>query len=313
MTIEHTEPAEFTEPSGLVAALAAVQAEIPAVEKANIGRVRSEKANYEYRYADLSEVTAAILPLLGRHGLAWTTQPMMTDRGFVLRYTLLHSSGERLTGEYPLPDPARTAPQQVGSALTYARRYCLCAVTGVAPGDDDDDAAAAQNQFAGRSDAPRRPSAQTRRSAQQARRSTARADAPAQPPGSPGDHSPTDADATASRGGAAGLTGDNPDGPLSDRTRNRLMAAFTRAGLDPQKDRGNRLRVCAEVVGHDVASANDLTEGEGLAIIAAFNRHRSDVPGWLRTLLKPTDPDAAEAATDDSDGDDGDGPAGDRD
>jgi hypothetical protein len=44
------------------------------------------------------------------------------------------------------PPPTRGTPQQIGSALTYARRYILCAVTGVAPGGEDDDGKAAQQE-----------------------------------------------------------------------------------------------------------------------------------------------------------------------
>jgi hypothetical protein len=65
--------------------------------------------------------------------------PTVTEDGrFVLAYELRHTSGELINGSYPLPDPTRTTPQQVGSALTYARRYTLCCVTGVVPDEDDD-------------------------------------------------------------------------------------------------------------------------------------------------------------------------------
>jgi hypothetical protein len=124
-------------PSELAAALAKVQAELPHIakgEKANVGQ-------YSYEYADLTAVSQAILPLLGKHGLAFTAWPTLDDGKFVLSYTLLHSSGEERTGTYPLPD--KGTPQQLGGHITYARRYALCAVTGVAPGGEDNDAAGA--------------------------------------------------------------------------------------------------------------------------------------------------------------------------
>lgn len=128
----------------IAAALAAFQAELPRVGKDNTARVTSEKGQYTYRYADLSEITPAVVPLLAKQGLAWTTRPTLWPDGkFVLHYALTHTSGEAIEGTYPLPNPASSA-QALGSAITYARRYALCAVTGVAPGDDDDDAAAAQ-------------------------------------------------------------------------------------------------------------------------------------------------------------------------
>ena len=120
----------------LTAALAAFQAEIPTVAKSN----EANAGTYKYSYADLSDVTEVAMPLLGKHGLAWVTIPTMTDAGgFVLKYELRHESGDSIEGVYPLPAPTMQA-QQVGSAITYARRYAFCAVTGIAPGGDDTDA-----------------------------------------------------------------------------------------------------------------------------------------------------------------------------
>lgn len=122
-------------------ALAAFQASIPTIEKgatANAGK-------FKYSYADLETVTKKVLPLLARHGLAWTCSTTLDDGRFVLEYALLHVGGESVRGVYPLPNP-NTPPQQMGSAITYAKRYALLMVTGVAPGGEDDDAVAAQRQ-----------------------------------------------------------------------------------------------------------------------------------------------------------------------
>lgn len=130
--------------SKLATALAAFQAELPRIGRDNTANVRSDKGSYQYRYADLGDISPEVLPLLAKHGLSWTCRPTIHHDGrFVLRYALLHASGETLEGDWPLPNPASSS-QVLGSAVTYARRYCLCAVTGIAPGDDDDDAAAAQ-------------------------------------------------------------------------------------------------------------------------------------------------------------------------
>jgi hypothetical protein len=127
--------------NGLYAALAKVQAELPRVAKGKTGEVKKDgKKVYDYDYADLTDVSEAIMPLLGQNGLAFTARPTLNSAGvFVLAYSLLHSSGEREDGEYPLPSSG--TPQDIGKAITYGRRYCLCAVTGVAPGGDDTDAA----------------------------------------------------------------------------------------------------------------------------------------------------------------------------
>ena len=128
----------------LAAALAAFQSELPAIEKHNTALVegREGRKGYKYDYADLADVSAAVLPLLGKHGMSWRTLPTMDPHGrFALKYDLTHESGESTGGWWPLTNGT---PQQMGSAITYARRYTLCAVTGVAPGGEDDDGAAAQ-------------------------------------------------------------------------------------------------------------------------------------------------------------------------
>lgn len=124
-------------PATLASALAAFQAELPRIGKGAEGQV----GNQRYKYADLADVSAAVLPLLGRFGLSFSTKPTLNDNGaFVLEYVLRHSpSGEFDGGSYPLPTGK---PQDVGSAITYARRYALSAITGVAPDADDDGASA---------------------------------------------------------------------------------------------------------------------------------------------------------------------------
>jgi ERF superfamily len=139
-------------------ALAAFQGEMPRVAKeqtANAG-------NYSYSYADLTVISEAALPVLSKHGLSFTAVPTVTEHGFVLRYSLLHIGGHRESGDFPLPDPAKFGAQQIGSWLTYARRYALCAVTGIAPGGDDDDAQKAGDARA--ADVTRAPRRAQRRS-----------------------------------------------------------------------------------------------------------------------------------------------------
>lgn len=127
--------------SELTEALTALQANLPVIGKGNTATVPTKTGgSYKYKYATLDEVSAAILPLLSENGLAWVTGPTLHEGAFTLHYQLRHTSGEVFEGFYPLPN---VSPQEIGSAVTYARRYALCAVTGVAPGGDDDDAAAA--------------------------------------------------------------------------------------------------------------------------------------------------------------------------
>lgn len=131
-----------TTTTSLADALATVQAQLTAVGKGKTAQVKSEKASYSYTYADLASVQAAVFPLLSAAGLAWMARPTWDDGRFVLAYSLLHGpSGQREDGAYPLPDPTRGTPQQAGSAITYAKRYCLSAIVGVATEDDDGKAA----------------------------------------------------------------------------------------------------------------------------------------------------------------------------
>jgi hypothetical protein len=101
--------------------------------------------HFKSRYADLPAVREAVVPALTEHGLSVVQVPSIDEAGnFVLITRLLHASGEWLQSSYPLPmDPGR--PQALGSALTYARRYSLSAITGIAA-DEDDDATGAEKQ-----------------------------------------------------------------------------------------------------------------------------------------------------------------------
>ncbi len=130
---------------GMNAVLAELQTQLPHIAKNNTAKVPTKTGgSYQYQYADLAEITRQVLPLLGKLGLSFTSRPTLTPEGrLVLVYELRHTSGEQIDGMYPLPD--RGTPQEVGGAITYARRYCLCAVTGLAPDNDDEDAVLAES------------------------------------------------------------------------------------------------------------------------------------------------------------------------
>lgn len=119
-----------TKHSSLAAALAAFQADLPHVTKGAVN------PHFKSRYADLADVVSVVLPRLAAQGLAWITRPTTSETGtLVLAYELRHESGEAVGGTYPL---GSGTAQQLGSAITYARRYTLSAVTGIAPDEDDD-------------------------------------------------------------------------------------------------------------------------------------------------------------------------------
>jgi len=133
----------------LAAALAAMQAELPKLRKTETAKVTGEsksggRVNYSYGYAGLDEVVETVLPALGAHGLSVTSKTTVTDGGFMLEVALLHEGGEREVGHWPLPNPRQAGPQDIGSAMTYGRRYLTLALTGTFPGGEDDDGAKAQ-------------------------------------------------------------------------------------------------------------------------------------------------------------------------
>jgi hypothetical protein len=119
-------------------ALLAVQKALPTVGKNNT----ADTGKYKYKYADLGAVHEAILPLLRENGLLWTAKPAVTEFGFALHFDMKHlESKTAISGDYWLPQSNN--PQDMGSAITYARRYALVTVVGLVPDGDDKDGAAA--------------------------------------------------------------------------------------------------------------------------------------------------------------------------
>jgi hypothetical protein len=127
----------------LAKALAAFQAEAPSVAKDKEAKVPTKSGGqYSYKYADLADIAQAAYPLLAKHGLSFSCCPRTGERGLELQGLLLHTSGESLEGVLPL---FGGTPQELGSALTYMRRYLLGALTGIVT-DADDDGALAQHR-----------------------------------------------------------------------------------------------------------------------------------------------------------------------
>jgi hypothetical protein len=123
--------------SPIAAALAAAQAEITDPRREKSGTVRGRQ---NYKYAGLDDLLQAVRPVLSRHGLAVTQVITVLDGRLVLSSRLLHESGESIESVHPLAWEG--SPQDHGSELSYARRYSLEALVGVAATDDDDASAA---------------------------------------------------------------------------------------------------------------------------------------------------------------------------
>jgi len=131
--------------AALAAALAKAQTELINPEKSLTATIRSTRAgdgDRTFRYAPLSSGLDTVRKTLGKHEIA-TMQTTAIDQpsGMVqLTTTLAHSSGEWIASDWPVCPVAELAnPQRMGLALTYARRYALFTLAGIA-GEDDLDA-----------------------------------------------------------------------------------------------------------------------------------------------------------------------------
>lgn len=190
-------------------------------------------------YADLAAVLDAVRKGLAENELAIIQTPFSRqDGGVLLRTTLAHSSGEWIASEISFPVDRMGAIQGWGSALTYARRYALAAMVGIAQDDDDGEAAQAAEK------------ARQRKPAQQpAPRQAAPAPAPAPQPKQEGE-----------------LDGD------------RLKALFARLRELGYEAKEDCLIKLSEVLGRTVNSRKDLTIAEFHQFMAATENAPVDQP-----------------------------------
>jgi len=119
----------------LAASLAKAQGQIEGAKK--------DSANpfFKSKYADLASVWEACRVQLSTNGLSVTQCPEESENGIAIETMLLHSSGQWIKSRYTMP-VSKLDAQAVGSAITYARRYALSAIIGIAPEDDDGNSAA---------------------------------------------------------------------------------------------------------------------------------------------------------------------------
>jgi hypothetical protein len=136
----------------LAAALAEAQAQMR-------NPTKDRKNDYfDSKYADLAGVLDAVRGPLAENGLVVIqTIEDTTERGPTINTTMIHSSGEWISDGYTMPAPKKD-PQGYGSCITYARRYALAAICGVAQEDDDGNGAGG--------DEPKRKAPDARQAAQ---------------------------------------------------------------------------------------------------------------------------------------------------
>src|SRR6516164_7773611 len=129
----------------IAAALAKAQAELTNPEKSLLATIRSpiaSEADRSFRYASLASGLDIVRKVLGKHGIAIVQATAIDREASLIRLTTLlaHSSGEWISSDWPVcPVGETAAPHKMGAALTYARRYALFTLVGIA-GEDDLDA-----------------------------------------------------------------------------------------------------------------------------------------------------------------------------
>jgi hypothetical protein len=129
----------------IAAALAKAQAQLVNPEKSLVATVRSDGrrgAEQTFRYAPLSSGLDIVRKTLSQHEIATVQTTSIDEAAGIVRLStvLAHASGEWIASDWPVCPIAETErPQRMGAALTYARRYSLFTLVGIA-GEDDLDA-----------------------------------------------------------------------------------------------------------------------------------------------------------------------------
>lgn len=239
----------MSEAKSLDEALLALQADPPVLTKTRDGQVGNQRT----KYADLVQVNKQVLSRLNDLGLVWKCAPDLVPDGdhpmrFVLRYELKHvPSGESDSGVFPL---LGSTPQQHGSAITYARRYALLAVTGIAAEDEDDDGDAASGQRTAQRRTPQQSAAPAGRTAQR------RAPRP---------------------GVAPELPGEDPTGPVGADQHRHMRALWNEQGMGGDEHRDARLADVAEILElPELNSSADLTRAQADLVIAKLRERKSE-------------------------------------
>jgi len=116
----------------IASALAKFQAEVKDPVK------DSDNPFFKSKYVELDGLLAAVRPVLSKNGLSFIQSPGGNGQDITITTLLMHSSGEWIEFDPLTLHAVKTDPQGAGSAITYARRYALSAILGVAWDADDD-------------------------------------------------------------------------------------------------------------------------------------------------------------------------------
>lgn len=155
------ETPEREEFAGLYEALRAAQATLPEVGKNRTAKVKGKSKSgnefeYSYKYADITDVLSAIRPHFARYGITILQPTRIDGNALQVATRLVHDkTGQFEESLYPVA-AIGADHQALGSALTYARRYALCSMIGLAPDEDADGQHAASSGPAGGERSPSR-------------------------------------------------------------------------------------------------------------------------------------------------------------
>lgn len=125
------------DPAEVTAAWVAALGELEDVARGREAVVETKAGgSYRYRYADLGDVLSQARTVLARHGLATFQVAQVVADDVVVSTTVMHTGGAHLVfAGFVLP--AGNTAQATGSSITYARRYALMSILGLATDDDD--------------------------------------------------------------------------------------------------------------------------------------------------------------------------------
>jgi hypothetical protein len=141
----------------LAAAFVKARAQFTTVERKNTARIpgKDGKMGYSYTYANLADLLNATVEPLARHGLVVIQGLTTAEKGasVSVETLMLHETGQWMRNRFTMQSADARTPQGLGSAVTYARRYALQAMLGVAPEEAADDDGYASTHVA-RNDPP---------------------------------------------------------------------------------------------------------------------------------------------------------------
>ena len=233
----------------VVGAFVQAQAEFPPIPKNQTVEVRTDKGRYTYSYADLPSIMAAVTPVLAKYKLGIIHRALPFDDGVRVVTMLVHESGQSVSSDLTMSTKQGT-PQAIGSLLSYAKRYNVSLILGLAA-EEDDDGAIAQGLGGQSRTAPKPPKV-----------------TPNAKPGQSGSIAPPPSDDD-------GVSGTTPPPPAK--------AQDEQSGVEPLT--GAQLKTMFTLLtnkGYDKADLKSWLEGQGLKAVSS-----KDIPkSWANKILK---------------------------